>query len=232
MCSRPRILVVDDDAEIRELLSSSLRSFGMQVDKASCGEELRAAISSVRYSLIVLDLMLPDEDGLVLCRQIRQSSDVPVIMLTARGEATERIVGLEIGADDYVIKPFEPRELVARIRAIMRRVRRENASTNYIAFGDWRLDMSARHLIADDDTIVALSNAEFRLLSAFLAAPGRVLSRDHLMDASMGKAADAYDRGIDVLISRLRQKLRDDSKFPKLIRTVRGEGYVFASDTR
>jgi two-component system OmpR family response regulator len=232
MDQRLKILVVDDDAEIRNLLCGCLKGFGMRADEASCGSDMRDAMAKVEYDLIVLDLMLPDEDGLVLCRRIRKTSDVPVIILTARGEAMERIVGLEVGADDYVVKPFEPRELVARIQAILRRVRRETPGTpGQISFGQWRLNMTARHLIAEDGTVVVLSNAEFRLLNAFLAAPGRVLSRDYLMDASMGKSADLYDRGIDVLISRLRQRLGDDVKVPKLIRTIRGEGYMFDSTT-
>jgi two-component system, OmpR family, response regulator len=233
MDHRLKILVVDDDVEIRNLLCGCLKGFGMQADEASCGKDMTEAMAKVEYDLIVLDLMLPDEDGLVLCRRIRKFSDVPVIILTARGEAMERIVGLEVGADDYVVKPFEPRELVARIQAILRRVRRDvpGGAPGQIAFAQWRLNMTARHLIAEDGTVVVLSNAEFRLLNTFLAAPGRVLSRDYLMDASMGKSADLYDRGIDVMISRLRQRLGDDVKVPKLIRTIRGEGYLFDSNT-
>jgi two-component system OmpR family response regulator len=229
MDKRLRILIVEDDEAIRGLLSESLKGFGMDADEAPTGAAMRELLARHEYDLVILDLMLPDGDGVALCRRLRQTSDVPVIILTARGEELERVVGLEVGADDYVVKPFAPRELVARIQAIIRRTRRStpDAPLGFVAFADWRLNLSARHLIAEDGTVVPLSNAEFRLLNVFLAEPGRVLTREHLMDASHGRATDTYDRSIDVQISRLRQRLGDDVKSPKLIRTIRGEGYMF-----
>jgi two-component system OmpR family response regulator len=231
-----KVLVVDDDAQIRSLLCDCLAEFGMSADQAGSGEEMHLALADTQYDLVVLDLMLPDNDGLVLCREIRATSEIPLIILTARGEMTERIVGLELGADDYVVKPFEPRELVARIQTILRRVRAQTAprqgTPEEIRFAGWRLNRTGRHLIAADQTVIPLSNAEFRLLNAFIAAPGRVLSREYLMDAARGKSVDAFDRSIDVQISRLRQKLREDIKEPKLIRTIRGEGYMLDVENR
>ncbi|CAG9266280.1 DNA-binding dual transcriptional regulator OmpR [Paraburkholderia unamae] len=234
MEKRLKILIVEDDAAISGLLSESLRGFGMQADEAPSGAAMQEALSRSDYDLIVLDLMLPDADGVALCRKLRQSSDVPIIILTARGEPMERVVGLEVGADDYVVKPFTPRELVARIHAIMRRARggKPEGAAGVVAFANWKLNLTARHLVADDGTVVPLSNAEFRLLNVFLAEPGRVLSREYLMDASHGRATDVFDRSIDVQISRLRQRLGDDVKDPRLIRTIRGEGYMFDPVTR
>jgi len=225
-----RILVVDDDAQIRSLLCDCLADFGMTTAQAANGAEMHQVLGEGGFDLVVLDLMLPDSDGLNLCREIRATSEIPLIILTARGEMTDRIVGLELGADDYVVKPFEPRELVARIQTILRRVRSQThgraKELEECRFAGWRLHQTGRHLIAADNTVIPLSNAEFRLLNAFLAAPGRVLSREYLMDTARGKSVDAFDRSIDVQISRLRQKLREDIKEPKLIRTIRGEGYM------
>ena len=225
-----RVLVVDDDAQIRSLLCQCLAGFGMTCTQAASGEEMHAVLEHNDIDIIVLDLMLPDSDGLTLCRELRSASEIPIIMLTARGEMTDRIVGLELGADDYVVKPFEPRELVARIQTILRRTRAQARSApepkDERRFAGWRLSLIGRHLIAPDNTVIALSNAEFRLLNAFLSAPGRVLSREYLMDTARGKSIDAFDRSIDVQISRLRQKLREDTKEPRLLRTIRGEGYM------
>lgn len=224
------VLAVDDDAQIRGLLCDCLADFGMATTQAANGADMHRALAEGAADIVVLDLMLPDGDGMDLCREIRAKSDIPIIILTARGEMADRIVGLELGADDYVVKPFEPRELVARIQTILRRTRAQlhaRADTQEeCRFANWRLNLIGRHLIAADNTVIPLSNAEFRLLNAFLAAPGRVLSREYLMDAARGKSTDAFDRSIDVQISRLRHKLREDIKEPKLIRTIRGEGYM------
>jgi two-component system OmpR family response regulator len=192
-----RALIVDDDIPIRELLCDYLARFNIHSTGVTDGNAMRQALAEENYDVVVLDLMLPGEDGLSLCRWLRSSSDIPILMLTARCEPTDRIIGLELGADDYMAKPFEPRELVARIQTILRRVR--------------------------DD----LSNAEFRLLRVFLERPRRVLNREQLLDAARGRSIEAFDRSIDLLVSRLRQKLGDDPKSPQLIKTVRGEGYMF-----
>ncbi len=170
----------------------------------------------------------PGEDGLSLCRWLRSTSDIPILMLTARCEPTDRIIGLELGADDYMAKPFEPRELVARIQTVLRRVRDERSDQrSTIRFNTWRLNSVLRQLIAPDGLVVPLSNAEFRLLRVFIERPHRVLSREQLLDAARGRSIEAFDRSIDLLVSRLRQKLADDPKNPQLIKTVRGEGYLF-----
>ena len=228
------ILIVDDDAEIRSLLSQYLVKSGLRVTAVADGRAMWQALDAGRIDLIVLDLMLPGEDGLTLCRNLRaKSSDTPVIMLTARGEETDRIVGLEMGADDYLAKPFSARELLARIKAILRRARSlpENLrpdDTRNIRFGDWLLDTVQRQLVSTAGVVTPLSGAEYRLLRIFLSHPNRVLNRDQLVDLTQGKEADPLDRSIDVQVSRLRQRLGDDSREPHLIKTVRGEGYVLA----
>jgi two-component system, OmpR family, response regulator len=228
------ILIVDDDAEIRTLLSQYLHKNGLRVTAVADGRAMWQALEAGQIDLIVLDLMLPGEDGLTLCRNLRaKSSDIPVIMLTARGEETDRIVGLEMGADDYLAKPFSARELLARIKAILRRARslpenlRPDDSRN-IRFGGWLLDTVHRQLISTAGVVTPLSGAEYRLLRIFLSHPNRVLNRDQLVDLTQGKEADPLDRSIDVQVSRLRQRLGDDSREPRLIKTVRGEGYVLA----
>lgn len=229
------ILVVDDDAEIRELLGDYLRKNGYQVTGVADGKGMSAALEREHIDLVVLDLMLPGEDGLVLCRNLRAHSNIPVIMLTARGDETDRIVGLEMGADDYLPKPFNPRELLARIKSVLRRAQQvlpENhpiEGSRYIQFGEWKLDVVARHLMAGDGLVVTLSGAEYRLLKIFLEHPNRVLSRDQLLDLTQGRDTEPFDRSIDVQVSRLRQRLRDDAKEPCIIKTVRGEGYVLAT---
>jgi two-component system OmpR family response regulator len=233
--STTRILIVDDDIEIRNLLGGYLARFGMEAVGAHDGAEMKKALAETAFDLVVLDLMLPGEDGLSLCRSLRGESDIPVIMLTARGDPMDRVVGLELGADDYVAKPFEPRELVARIQTILRRARPERepeapeASDIAVEFDGWRLHRVLRQLTSPDGMVVPLSNAEFRLLSVFIERPNRILTRDQLLDYARGRAMEVFDRSIDLLVSRLRQKLQDDPKNPKLIRTIRGEGYFFSA---
>lgn len=227
------ILIVDDDVEIRTLLADYLEKNGLRTGTAADGRAMWRALDAARFDLIVLDLMLPGEDGLTLCRTLRAKSDIPVIMLTARGEETDRIVGLEMGADDYLAKPFSARELLARIKVVLRRTRSLPGNlrpdeAREIRFGEWRLDTVHRHLVSATEVVVALSGAEFRLLRAFLAHPNRVLNRDQLMELTLGKEADPLDRSIDLQVSRLRHRLGDDPREPHLIKTVRGEGYVLA----
>jgi len=229
------ILIVDDDAEIRSLLSQYLVKNGLRVTAVADGRGMAQALDGGRIDLIVLDLMLPGDDGLTLCRNLRAKSDTPVIMLTARGDETDRIVGLEMGADDYLAKPFSARELLARIKAILRRARSlpqnlQPEGARHIRFGDWVLDTSYRQLISAANVVTPLSGAEYRLLRIFLSHPNRVLNRDQLVDLTQGKEADPLDRSIDVQVSRLRNRLGDDPREPHLIKTVRGEGYVLAVD--
>ena len=227
------ILVVDDDAEIRNLLGEYLRKNGYRATVVADGKAMWVALSRGKVDLIVLDLMLPGDDGLTLCRKLRAQSDTPVIMLTARGEETDRIVGLEMGADDYLAKPFSPRELLARIKSVLRRtrslpqnLRADEART--IAFAGWRLDTVARHLLSADGVVTSLSGAEYQLLRIFLSHPNHVLTRDQLMVLSRGRESEPFDRTIDLRVSRLRHHLKDDSSDPQIIKTVRGEGYVLA----
>ncbi|MEB0041347.1 MULTISPECIES: response regulator [unclassified Pseudomonas] len=223
-----RALIVDDDVPIRELLCDYLARFNIQSRGVTDGVAMRQALTEETFDVVVLDLMLPGEDGLSLCRWLRSTSDIPILMLTARCEPTDRIIGLELGADDYMAKPFEPRELVARIQTVLRRVRDDRSEQRTVVrFDAWRLNSVMRQLTAPDGLVVPLSNAEFRLLSVFLERPRRVLSREQLLDAARGRTIDAFDRSIDLLVSRLRQKLGDDPKAPQLIKTVRGEGYLF-----
>ena len=228
-----RVLLVDDDAEIRELLSEYLLGYGIETTAVADGAALRQVFMPGRFELVILDLMLPGEDGIALCRMLRAQYSVPIIMLTARGEAADRVLGLEIGADDYVVKPFDPRELVARIRSLLRRVAGGNDAAgdtldaDEIRFNDWRLNRVTRQLTDPAGMLIPLSNAEFRLLWVFIERPRRLLTRDQLLDAARGRAAEAFDRSIDLLVSRLRQKLNDDPKAPRLLKTVRGEGYMF-----
>ena len=230
------ILVVDDDREIRQMVADYLRKNGLRASTAADGREMRAALDGDAVDLIVLDLMMPGEDGLVLCRNLRAGKHraIPVLMLTARDDPTDRIVGLEMGADDYLVKPFAARELLARINAVLRRTRmlppnlQLSEAARLVGFGRWRLDTIARHLLDPDGTAVALSGAEFRLLRVFLDHPQRVLSRDQLLSLTQGRDAEHFDRSIDLLVSRVRQRLQDDAREPSYIKTVRSEGYVFA----
>jgi two-component system OmpR family response regulator len=227
-------LVVDDDAEIRTSLTAYLQGFGWQVSAAADGGAMRQQLAAHKADVIVLDLMLPGEDGLALLRWLSTQADAPpVLMLTARGDTMSRVVGLELGADDYLAKPFEPRELVARLQALVRRASKGNAlqdDTRTLRFGRWRFDRLARQLINADDVNIALSSAEFRLLSAFVQRPGRVLSRDQLIELTRAPGVEVNDRSIDLAVSRLRAKLGDTAREPALIRTVRGEGYLFDAE--
>jgi len=234
MAKQDHILVVDDDAEIRGLLREYLQKNGYRVTVVADGKGLWSAMAVASPDLIVLDLMLPGEDGFSLCRTLRARSSLPVIMLTARGEETDRIVGLEMGADDYLAKPFSPRELLARIRSVLRRTRSlpDNLAPETISafrFGGWTLDAATRNLTAPDGVVIPLSGTEYRLLRIFLAHPNRVLTRDQLIDLMSSRDAGAFDRAIDVQVSRLRHRLGDDAKEPAIIKTVRGEGYVLAA---
>jgi two-component system OmpR family response regulator len=232
MAESTNVLIVDDDEDIRELLQTYLAGFSIRAQCVGDGEAMRQAMQATTFDVIVLDLMLPGEDGLSLCRQLRATTDIPILILTARGEAADRVVGLELGADDYVMKPFDPRELVARIHTILRRARdgrqRETADVqDEWRFDGWTINRVSRELLTPGNMVVPLSNAEFRLLTVFIERPRRVLSRDQLMDAARGHSATPFDRSIDLLVSRLRQKLDDDPRDPKLLKTVRGEGYMF-----
>lgn len=232
-----RILIVDDDPQIRSLLADYLGGYGFTCQEAGDAASMRSALAAQPVDLVILDLMLPGEDGLSLCRNLRAGSDLPIVMLTARGEITDRIVGLELGADDYIVKPFDPRELVARIHTILRRTAaaRQPAAAapeqaGEIAFAGWRLNPLTRLLTSPDALAIPLSNAEFRLLWVFIERPRCVLNRDQLLDAARGRAAEAFDRSIDLLVSRLRQKLQDDPRLPRLLKTIRGEGYLFDAE--
>ena len=234
MATQDHILIVDDDAETRSLLQEYLQRQGYRVTSAADGKALRGALVTGRPDLIVLDLMLPGEDGLQLCRDLRTRSNLPVIMLTARGEETDRIVGLEMGADDYLAKPFNPRELLARIKSVLRRARSlpgnlEPEAVKSFRFAGWTLDAASRNLTTPDGVVVPLSGTEFKLLRVFLAHPNRVLSRDQLIELMISRDAGPFDRAIDVQVSRLRQRLRDDAREPRIIKTVRGEGYVLSA---
>ena len=232
------ILIVDDDREIRELLTTYLVKNGLRVDAVPTGRHMRAALEeSGPFDLIILDLMLPGEDGLALCRDLRSGKykATPILMLTARNDEADRILGLEMGADDYLAKPFAARELLARVRAVLRRTRmlppnmRSTEEASKLAFGEWQVDTTARHLIDESGVMVALSGAEYRLLRVFLDHPQKVLSRDQLLNLTQGREAELFERSIDLLVSRLRQRLRDDAREPRYIKTVRSEGYVFSS---
>ncbi|HEY0858840.1 MAG TPA: response regulator [Albitalea sp.] len=232
---QPHLLVVDDDTEIRELLARFLTKHGFRVTTAGDGKQMRKALADWRIDLVVLDLMLPGEDGLTLCRELRSNDPhLPVIMLTAMGEEIDRIVGLELGADDYLPKPFSSRELLARIKSILRRARREPRApaapgAGVLCFAGWRLDPLGRRLTAPDGGAVELTGGEFDLLTALAERPGRVLSREQLLDLTRGRDAAAFDRSIDSQISRLRRKLEADPARPALIKTVRSSGYAFTA---
>jgi two-component system, OmpR family, response regulator len=234
MSRQDHIFVVDDDAEIRALLREYLQKQGYRVTALADGKALREAVATARPDAIVLDVMMPGEDGLALCRDLRARSNLPVIMLTARGDETDRIVGLEMGADDYLAKPFNPRELLARIKSVLRRARalpdnlRPEAVSSF-RFSGWLLDVATRNLTAPDGVVVPLGGTEFRLLRVFLDHSNRVLTRDQLIDLMLSRDAAPFDRAIDVQVSRLRQRLREDAREPAIIKTVRGQGYVFAA---
>jgi two-component system OmpR family response regulator len=222
-----RLLLVDDEAALREPLAEYLSRQGFVVTQAASAAEARTLLRDETPDLALLDIMMPGEDGLSLCRHLTETRSVPTIFLTAKGEATDRIVGLEIGADDYVVKPFEPRELVARIRSVLRRATRgpaEQQDNEEYLFDSWRLDPLKRRLIDPEGAIVPISSAEFRLLMAFLEHPRQVLDRDRLLDMVQGREAHLFDRAVDNQVSRLRRKIELDSRNPQLIQTVWGGG--------
>ncbi len=230
----PHILVVDDHRDVREPLAKYLGRNDYRVSTAKDAAAARRVLARQAIDLVVLDVMMPGEDGLALCRHLRESSNLPIIMLTARVEHVDRVVGLEMGADDYVTKPFEPRELLARIKAVLRRAhslppsRQPQAGT--LRFAGWSLDVDRRELTGQDGVAVPLSSGEFRLLTALLDYPRVVLSRDQLLDHTRGRDASAFDRSVDNQVSRLRRKIEHDPKDPKLITTVWGGGYMLAAD--
>jgi two-component system, OmpR family, response regulator len=236
MDKQPHILVVDDHAEIRQLLQRYLGDHGYRVSTAANGVEMQRVLADAAIDLIILDLLMPGDDGLTLCRNLRAGAHaaLPIIMLTAMGDDTDRIIGLEMGADDYLAKPFNPRELLARIKAVMRRAgsatqeRSSTESGERLCFLGWTLLPEARELIDPEQTLVPLSTAEFALLMALVTRQGRVLNRDQLLDLARGRDANAFDRAIDTLVSRLRRKLGDQSRDPQIIKTIRGDGYLFA----
>ncbi len=230
----PHILVVDDDREIRDLLARFLERHRLRVTAVRDGREARRAWANGHYHLVVLDLMLPGESGLDLARWMRGQSNVPIVMLTAMGEETDRIIGLELGADDYVPKPFNPRELLARIRAVLRRAgdapeQRTDPAARTLVFSGWTLEPARRRLLNPEGAEVALTGGEYDLLLALVERANRVLTRDMLLDLLRGRQAGPFDRAIDVAVSRLRRKLEDDGRHAQLIKTVRGGGYVLAA---
>ncbi|MCY6381171.1 response regulator [Hoeflea prorocentri] len=231
------ILVVDDHRDIRETLARYLVKNGLRASVADSAAQARKTLTAASVDLVVLDIMMPGEDGLSFCRYLVEKGGPPVILLTAMAEDTDRVVGLEIGADDYVTKPFNPRELLARIKAVLRRTalvpkERDPVTSERLAFENWVLDLSRRHLIGPDDVIVPLSTGEFQLLVAFLKRPKAVLSRDQLLDLTSGRTPNVFDRSIDNQVSRLRRKIERDAKNPELIKTVWGGGYTFTADVR
>jgi two-component system, OmpR family, response regulator len=231
MNERPHLLIVDDDREIRTLLGQYFETHGYRTTAVADGKALRKVLEESHVDLLVLDLMLPGEDGVTLCRDLRKRSQLPVIMLTARGDDVDRIAGLEVGADDYVPKPFNPRELLGRVKAVLRRSAHaprdpDPASVRGFKFAGWRLDTTSRALEGPAGATVPLSGAEYRLLAVLLASGNRVLSRAQLTELLRGREADPLDRSIDVRVSRLRQILAEDARAPQIIKTVYGEGYV------
>ncbi|ATQ68353.1 response regulator [Methylosinus trichosporium] len=227
------ILLVEDDAEIGELISRYLATHQIEAAVVADGRAMDATLAARDFDLVILDLNLPGEDGLSICRRLRDGANLPIIIVTAQGEDVDRIIGLEMGADDYIVKPFNPRELLARVRSVLRRSRasaqtKEPAGGRFYQFEGWRVDIMAHQVTAPTGMKIALTGAEFDLLYALCERPNRVLTRDQLIGLTHGPTASPFQRSIDVLISRLRQKLESDPKNPKLIQTVRSEGYLFA----
>ncbi|MGE0239803.1 MAG: response regulator [Parvibaculaceae bacterium] len=232
--TKPHILIVDDDRQIRAMLARFLAEHGMRVTQAGDGDEMFKALETGRFDVIVLDVMMPGDDGFTLCRKLRSTNTMPIILLTARNSETDRIVGLELGADDYVTKPFNPRELLARIRAILRRASANPTAAQSLAsatyqFAGWTLDTSRRSLVSPQGVLTDLTTGEFDLLVAFVEHPQRVLNRDQLLDLARGRVSLAFDRSIDVQVSRLRRKIESDPNAPALIKTVRNGGYFFTA---
>lgn len=234
MKAAPHLLIVDDDKELCALLSKFFSRNGYRVSLAHNSSEMMSILESSRVNLVILDLMLPGEDGLVLCRRLRATSTLPIIMLTAMGEEVDRIIGLEMGADDYLAKVANPRELLARVRAVLRRAGGPEAGSDdrkrILEFAGWRLDVTHRQLYSVKNALVPLRAGEFELLLAFAERPHRVLSRDQLLDLARGRSASVFDRSIDVQVSRLRRKIEPDPRTPTLIKTVRSGGYVLAAN--
>ncbi len=228
------ILIVDDNAEMRELVGRALRREGHRVSAAADGRAMREALAAGPVDLILLDLMLPGEDGLTLCRDLRATSTVPVIMLTAKGEELDRVLGLKMGADDYIPKPFSTPELLARVEAVLRRAKGagqpQPEPAKRLGFAGWVLDLDRRELLSAEGLVVPLSTGEFNLLLALVERPRRVLSREQLLDLARGRSAVAFDRSIDTQVSRLRRKIEPDAKSPEIIKTVWGGGYMLAAD--
>ncbi|MGE0848469.1 MAG: response regulator [Hyphomicrobiaceae bacterium] len=229
------ILVVDDDREIRELLSRFLRKNGYRVDVAGNGRDMKRVLDGARIDLIILDRIMPGEDGLTLCRDFRKQSRVPVILLTLLGAETERIVGLEMGADDYVVKPFSPQELLARVKAILRRtndlpVQNSLQQAPVLRFAGWSLDRARRKLESPQEVIVAMTDGEFDLLVALAEHPQVILTREQLLNMARGRSAIAFDRSVDMQVTRLRRKIEADPDYPELIKTVRNKGYIFTPE--
>ncbi len=233
--SSTHLLVVDDDQEIRVLLNRFLNKQGFRVSIAADSTEMQEILAKWKIDLVVLDRMLPGKDGLSICKELRATSKVPVVMLTVLGEENDRIEGFNVGVDDYIAKPFNPHELLARVRAVLRRTHMVPPSNaegfgRLLKFGHWRLDIARRQLTARTGTLVDLSATEFDLLATFAERPGIVLSRDQLLDLAGGQVEMPFDRKIDMQVSRLRRKIEDDPKNPILIQTVRGGGYRFAAE--
>jgi two-component system OmpR family response regulator len=231
---QPHIIVVDDDREIRASLAEYLRTRGFRTSVAPDSRELDRLLATASPDLIVLDIMMPGEDGLSICKRLQESSQVPIILLTALTESTDRIVGLELGADDYVAKPFDPRELVARIRSVLRRSRmlprRQQRAKGWVRFDRWRFDFARRELLGEDDVAVKLSSGEHLLLVSLIEHAGLALTREQLLDLTKGREAQLFDRSIDNQISRLRRKVEADPRNPRIIVTQWGGGYVFAAE--
>jgi two-component system OmpR family response regulator len=235
MNSSPHILVVDDDREIRDLITRFLKKNGYRVESAANGREMQAALVAANIDLVVLDRVMPGEDGLELCRNLRKESRVPIILLTLLGSDTDRVVGLEMGADDYVTKPFNPQELLARIKAVLRRANELPAHMaarpdRRLRFAGWVLDRVARDLTSPDGALTELTDGEFDLLVAFVEHPQIALTRDQLLDLTRGRSAIAFDRSIDMQMTRLRRKIERDPDQPELIKTIRNKGYIFTPD--
>ena len=238
MSESPAIIVVDDDPDIRETLKTYFELNGFAVDEAADGEELRAKVQGSAYDLAILDLKMPGEDGLSLCRFLRQTSDMGVVILTGSGDSIDRVIGLEVGADDYIAKPFELREVLARVRSVLRRLepsgKPETAASaggsgekENFTFGPYSVNPNSRYLENSKGETIALSPLEYDLIKAFADRPERVLSRDLLLELAHGRDWDPFDRSIDVRVTRLRKKIEDDPAYPKYIRTVRGVGYIY-----
>lgn len=236
MLGQTHILLVDDEATLREPLAEYLAKQGFRVQQASDASQARSVMNAFNFDIILLDIMMPGEDGLSFCRHVREKTEIPVIFISAKGEELDRIVGLELGADDYITKPFSPRELVARIKVVLRRTNNGNGvkpgSGAIYQFSGWTLKTDQRSLTDNEGVSVPLSSGEYQMLLALLSRAGQVLNRDQLLDITQGREAHAFDRAVDNQISRLRRKIEVDPKNPEIIKTVWGGGYVLAGDVK